>query len=151
MAQPPRTTIAGTFFIIAITFSRRRRFQVDATARLFVETLQHYQAAGSYKLFAFVVMPDHIHLLLQTDDISQSMKNIKGGFTRCTESKFWQRGFTDHLILDRRDFDTHRDYIHQNPVRAHLALTSDTYPYSSAYRVPTLLPSIGKTASLTLP
>ena len=124
MAQPPRTATAGTFFITAITLGRRRRFQVDATARLFIKTLQHYRAAGSYKLFAFVVMPDHIHLLLQTDDISQSMKNIKGGFAHHTDAKFWQRGFTDHLILTRDDFDIHRTYIHQNSVRAHLALTA---------------------------
>ena len=70
MAQPPRTATAGTFFITAVTLNRRRRFQVDSTARLFIDTLQHYRAQGSYKLFAFVVMPDHIHLLLQTDNLS---------------------------------------------------------------------------------
>jgi len=134
MAQPPRTATAGTFFVTAITLNRRRRFQVDATARLFIETLQHYRRTGSYKLFAFVVMPDHIHLLLQTDDLSKSMKDIKGGFTLHFESKIWQRGFTDHLILNREQFESRREYIHQNPVREHLAKTADTYPHSSAFR-----------------
>jgi putative transposase len=134
MAQPPRTATAGTFFITALTLSRRRRFQVDATARLFIDTLQHYRREGSYKLFAFVVMPDHIHLLIKTDDISKSMKNIKGGFTRHMKGRFWQPGFTDHLIQSRTDFETHRDYIHQNPVRARLSETAESYPYSSAFR-----------------
>jgi len=137
MAQPPRTATSGTFFTTAITLNRRHRFQVDATARLFIETLQHYRAAGSYKLFAFVVMPDHVHLLIQTDDLSKSMKNIKGGFTHrfSPTRQFWQPGFTDHLILNRADFDTHVNYIHQNPVRAHLTQTAEAYPYSSAFRV----------------
>ncbi len=135
MAQPPRTAIAGTFFTTAITLSRRRRFQVDATARLFIDTIQHYRAQGSYKLFAFVVMPDHVHLLIQTDDLSKSMKDIKGGFAHRFNPKirFWQPGFTDHLILDRNDFDTHVTYIQQNPVRGHLSKTAGSYPYSSAF------------------
>jgi putative transposase len=134
MAQPPRTATAGTFFITAVTLNRRRRFQVDSTARLFIDTLQHYRAQGSYKLFAFVVMPDHIHLLLQTDNLSKSMKDIKGGFTRHFKTKIWQRGFTDHLILNREQFDSRRDYIHQNPVDEHLSETPGSYPYSSAFR-----------------
>ena len=36
---------------------------------------------------------------------------IKGGFAHHTDAKFWQRGFTDHLILTREDFDIHRSYI----------------------------------------
>jgi putative transposase len=137
MAHPQRTATSGTFFTTAITLNRRHRFKVDATARLFIETLQHYRAAGSYKLFAFVVMPDHVHLLIQTDDLPKSMKDIKGGFTHrfAPTRQFWQRGFTDHLILNRADFDTHVDYIHQNPVRARLSETAESYPYSSAFRV----------------
>jgi putative transposase len=134
MAQPPRTATAGTFFVTAVSLNRRRRFQVDATARLFIDTLQHYRREGSYRLFAFVVMPDHIHLLLQTDNLSKSMKDIKGGFTRYYKTRIWQPGFTDHLILTRPDFETHRTYIHQNPVRARLSETAKSYPYSSAFR-----------------
>ena len=133
MSQPPRTVTAGTFFITAVTLNRRRRFQVDATARLFIETLQHYRAAGSYKLFAYVVMPDHVHLLLQTEDISKSMKDIKGGFAHRMGPKFWQRGFTDHLILDREQFESRRTYIHLNPVRARFAETAQEFVYSSAF------------------
>ncbi len=133
MSQPQRTATAGTFFITAVTLNRRRRFQVDATARLFIETLQHYRAADPYKLFAYVVMPDHVHLLLQTEDISKSMKDIKGGFAHRMGPKFWQCGFTDHLILNREQFESRRAYIHLNPVRARLAVTAQGVLYSSAF------------------
>jgi len=138
MAIPQRTTTEGTFFITAITYNRRRAFQVSHNAELFLETLQHYRATGAYKLHAFVVMPDHVHLLLtpQGKTISQIMNLIKGGFSRRMSSNMpvWQRGFTDHLVLDRAHFESRCDYIHQNPVRANLAASPEVYPCSSAYR-----------------
>ena len=141
MAKPQRTATTGTFFITTITYNRRRLFQLPRNASLFLETLQHYRAAGAYKLHAFVVMTDHVHLLLTPIDktISQTMNLIKGGFSHRLASKLpvWQRGFADHLILDAVHFESRRTYIHQNPVRAHLVTTPELYPYSSAFRPPT--------------
>ena len=89
MAKPQRTVTSGTFFITTITYNRRRLFQVPANASLFLETLQHYRSEGAYKLHAFVVMPDHAHLLLTPTDktISQVMNLIKGGFSHRLASK----------------------------------------------------------------
>ena len=138
MAIPHRTTTESTFFITTITNNRRHLFQVPANAGLFLETLHHYRAKGAYKLHAFVVMPGHVHLLLTPADktISQVVNLIKGGFSRRLASNFpiWQRGFADHLILDRAHFESRREYIHQNPVRTRLAATPEAYPYSSAHR-----------------
>ena len=136
MAVPPRTATSGTFFITAVTANRRRLFQVETNARLLLDTLQHYRAQGLYKLHAFVVMPDHLHLLLTTEDLPKAMQHIRGGFSHRLASKLavWQRGYTDHLIRSRDEFDTRLVYIHQNPVRAHLAERAEEYPYSSAFR-----------------
>ncbi len=137
MAIPQRTAASGTFFITTITYNRRRLFQVPANAELFLETLQHYRAGGAFKLHAFVVMPDHAHLLLTPNakTISQVMNLIKGGFSRRLPSNFpiWQRGFADHLVLNADHFESRRAYIHQNPVRANLTIAPELYPYSSAY------------------
>jgi putative transposase len=142
MAIPTRATSHGTFFITTQTHDRRRLFQVTSTAELLLETLQHYRREGHYKLHAFVIMPDHIHLLLTPTDITieRSIQLIKGGFSHRLESKLpiWQRGFTDCRMRDRDDFLTHRSYIHDNPVRAHLCQQPEDYPYSSAHRKPNL-------------
>jgi putative transposase len=51
---------------------------------------------------------------------------IKGGYSHKFGSEFgrrkevWQRGFTDHRIRDARDYEIHREYIHQNPVKQRL-------------------------------
>jgi len=138
MAIPARTSRPGTFFITTATYNRRRLFQLPANAELFIETLQHYRHEGHYKLHAFVVMPDHIHLILtpQVITLERAMGLIKGGFSHRLASKlpFWQRGFTDHRIRDADDLATRRIYLIQNPVRGGLATTAELYPFSSAYR-----------------
>jgi putative transposase len=122
MSIPSHADGAGTFFVTSATLNRRRIFQAAANAELFFEVLQHYRREGYYKLHAFVVMPDHIHLVLtpRGAPIERVMGFIKGGFSHRIGSKLpvWQRGFTDHRIRDGEEFQTRREYIRQNPVRA---------------------------------
>jgi putative transposase len=114
MAIPARTARPGTCFITSATFNRRRLFQVEVNANLFLETLQHYRREGNYKLHAFVVMPDHIHLLLTPQQITleRTIGLIKGGFSHRLGSNLtvWQRGFTDHRIRNREELELRRDY-----------------------------------------
>ncbi|SNS33023.1 putative transposase [Granulicella rosea] len=120
------------------TYNRRRLFQVPANAEMLIETLQNYRKAGNFKLHAFVIMPDHIHLLLTPTEVALERVRglIKGGFSHRIGSKMpvWQRGFTDHRIRDAEEFAVRRGYIHANPVRARLVERAEMYAYSSAYR-----------------
>jgi putative transposase len=93
-------------------------------------------------LHAFVLMPDHVHLLLtpaQDITIERAVQLIKGGYShalgsiRGRSAEVWQRGFTDHRIRDQNDFARHRSYIHQNPVVGHLVAASSEYRYCSAF------------------
>lgn len=147
MSIPPRSSRPGTYFITSRTFSSRRLFQVTANANLFLETLQHYRHAGHFKLHAFVVMPDHVHLLLTPVDVSleRAIGFVKGGFSHRLASKFpvWQRGFTHRRMRDREEFEIRREYIHQNPVRAKLVESAELYPFSSAYKAFAETPYLG--------
>jgi putative transposase len=138
MAKPPRTSTRGTFFVTAITANRRRLFQTETNANLFLDILQHYRTQRLYKLHAYVAMPDHVHLLLTTDDLPNAMKHIRGGFSRRLASNLgvWQRGYADHEIKTREEFESRRIYIHQNPVLANLTTHPSQYPYSSAFHNP---------------
>jgi putative transposase len=139
MAKPLRIHGPGTFFVSTQTQDRHPIFRKEGNAELFLETLQHYRREGNYRLHAFVVMPDHIHLLLTPTDITleRAMMLIKGGFSHRIGFPVWQRSFTDRRMRDRADFLTHRDYIHHNPVRARLCARPEDYPYSSAFAKPT--------------
>jgi putative transposase len=138
MAIPARSDKPGMYFVTSATYNRRRLFQVEANAALFLETLQHYRQEGHYKLHDFVVMPDHVHLLLtpQSITLERAVGLIKGGFSHRLGSKFpvWQRGFTDRRIRDREEFEAKRLYIRQNPVVERLVGRAEDYAYSSAYR-----------------
>ena len=138
MSTPSRSAGAGTYFVTSATFNHRRLFQIATNAELFLETLQQYRHAGNYKLHAFVVMPDHIHLLLSPQGIAleRVMALIKEGFSHQLASKLpvWQRGYTDHRVRDGDEFQMRRQYIHDNPMRAKLVELPGLYPYSSAYR-----------------
>ena len=145
MPNPPSSK--ATYFVTSIAFDRRRLFQVEERARMFVKTLQHYRLQGHYRLHAFVVMPDHVHFLitLQGITIERAVQLIKGGFSRRLGSKFpvWQKGFAERRIRDAEEFVARKEYIHQNPVRGHLVQSAEDYPFSSAYRTRTAAAEAG--------
>jgi putative transposase len=134
MAIPARTARPGTYFITTATHNRRRLFQVERNAALLLETIHHYRA--DYLLHAYVVMPDHLHLIVTPTDITleRTMQLIKGGFSHRLASKLpvWQRGFTDHRIRDADDYNIRRNYLHRNPVEARLCESPEGYSFSSA-------------------
>jgi REP element-mobilizing transposase RayT len=73
--------------ITSVTYERRSLFQVDATAELFLETLQHYRREGHYQLHAFVVMPDHVHLLITPLEIT--VERAIGALSREAFASAW--------------------------------------------------------------
>jgi putative transposase len=130
-------------FVTTATHGRRPIFQIARVAELFIETLLHYRTAGHYKLHGYVVMPDHIHLLLTPQGITlaQAVALIKTGFSYRldTYEQVWEPGFKGYSIACLRDLDIVRTYLHELPVRAQLSASAELYPYSSAYRT---VPSI---------
>ena len=129
----------GTYFVTTQTWGRRSVFQVTEVAELFIKTLYHYRAEGHCSLHAFVVMRDHVHLLITPLGITleRALQFIKGGFSHALtqtgrKAEVWQRGFSDHRIRNEDDYSRHLEYIHQNPVRRGRCLEAKEYPYSSA-------------------
>ena len=125
------------FFVTSVTAKRQPFFRLEATARLLIETIAFYRDAGKYLLHEFVVMPDHLHLLLAPADeiaLERAIQFIKGGFSFRLKSRWavWQDGFTNHRVRDLMDYEIHREYIRMNPVRARLVGRAEEYPYCSA-------------------
>jgi len=128
---------SGTFLVTSATYNRRRLFQATENAELFLRTLQHYRRVGHFLLHDFVVMPEHVHLLLtpQNTTLERVVGLIKGGFSHRMKAKFpvWQKGFTDRRARDREEFMAFRKYIHQNPVKQNLCAEARDYQWSSAW------------------
>ena len=139
-----RMTFDRTFFVTTVTWQRTPLFRNPQKAELMMDVLAHYREQGKYVLHEFVIMPDHLHLLLTpTTDIplERAVQFIKGGFSyrlgkahaaNAKRGLVWQESFTSHRIRDERDYEHHAAYIRMNPVRAHLAKSPELYPYSSA-------------------
>ncbi|HUK25380.1 MAG TPA: transposase [Terriglobales bacterium] len=132
----------GTYFVTFSTWQRRRFFLVENYVRLFLQTVYRYRREGRYQLHAFVVMPEHVHLLLTpAHDVTleHAIQLIKGGYSYAfgaiigRKREIWQRGFTDHRIRDKKDFLHHQKYIHRNPVERRLVTDPAEYRYGSAY------------------
>jgi putative DNA methylase len=112
-----------------------------AVADMVVEAI-HYNAnvIGHYVLHAFVVMPNHVHLLatpaVTLPKLTKSLKGITAkranAILALTGSPFWQEESYDHLVREAREFDKIWNYIEGNPVRAGLVREASEYRWSSA-------------------
>ncbi|HEV2464609.1 MAG TPA: transposase [Acidobacteriaceae bacterium] len=124
-----------TYFVTSQTIQRKPFFRHERWARLFEETLLHYREK-SYLLHAYVIMPDHFHVLISPlENLERAMQNIKGGYSFRAKRAFdwkqdiWQPGFSDHRIRDLEDLSRHLVYIENNPTRARLCKRTEEYPY----------------------
>ena len=111
--------------------------------QIFVESLAQYRNLGHYALHAFVVMPEHFHVLItpaKEVTLERAVQFIKGGSAhRIREERnmmfpVWQRGFSDHRVRDYGDYEAHVRYIEQNPVKRGLVEFANDYKWSSASR-----------------
>jgi putative transposase len=126
-----------TYLLTAVTAQRRSVFQVSATAELLERTILDYRDQGKFLLHAFVIMPDHLHVLITpAPDVSleKAMQYIKGGFSFRLKSKseVWMRSFNESQIQTADKFRNCVRYIVENPVRRGLVSRAEAYPYSSA-------------------
>ncbi len=145
MAKPPHDRIvmaSNTYFITTNTDGGRPLLQSDRSATLFLNTLFSYREQKKYQLHEFVVMPNHVHVLITPGEgttIERAMQFIKGGFSfRARKelgnaTEIWQRGYVDHRVRDSGDFAQHREYIRANPVRGNLVNSPEKFRYSSAF------------------
>lgn len=93
-----------------------------------------------YELHSYVVMPNHVHLLVTPKVVARQWLAPLKGFTahRANEflgshgHPFWQDESYDHLVRSEAQFDRIRSYIEENPVKAGLVTEAQQYPWSSA-------------------
>jgi len=149
MARPARNASpdaivrsARTFFATTKTSQGRPLLQSERNATLMIDVLRSYVGAGKFRLHDFVIMPDHVHLLMTVGGgmtVEKAMQFIKGGFSYRLKKEFgylgevWQRGFSERRVENRQSFLAHREYIAANPVKAGLVDWPERYPHCFAF------------------
>jgi len=94
-----------------------------------------------YELYSFVIMPNHVHLLVQPKvQLARITKSLKGYTARRanqildrTGSPFWQYESFDHWVLNEPELQKIINYIEYNPVAAGLVGKPEEWRWSSAY------------------
>ena len=130
-----------TYFITICAHMQQNLFQRDEVAQRMVATFLKYRDAAEFELHEYVVMPNHVHLLLSFDEpqqLSRVIQLIKGGFSHSLREQgfafrtVWEQRYHDRRVRDANEFAEFAHYIRQNPVRKGLAENAVDYPYSSA-------------------
>jgi len=128
-----------TFFVTTVTWQRLPIFRVQARAHLLIDVLLDYREQRKYLLHEFIVMPDHVHVLLTPSSgisVERAVQFIKGGFSyrlrKAEKIQVWQESFTNHRIRDEEDYQRHCECVRLNPVRARLVREAGEYSFSSA-------------------
>jgi putative transposase len=106
-----------TFFTTTKTFMGKNLLQSERNARLLIDVLRSVVKEHAFELHDFVIMPDHLHLLLTVHEemtIEKAMQLVKGRFSYRLSHEFehlgevWQRGFSEVQVLGKQNFEPHR-------------------------------------------
>jgi len=137
-----RVSIANGIYLITATTPDRQKLFADfdagcAAARCFEDA----RLLGDAKMLAWVLMPDHLHGLLQLgerDELSVVVNRLKSASARQTNRALhrtgavWARAFHDHALRSDEDLQDVARYIIANPIRAKLATRVGDYPFWNA-------------------
>jgi REP element-mobilizing transposase RayT len=157
----PRFQIEGhIYYITSVIYNRLPIFTRPSFIIPLLDSLNFYRYQQEFKLLGYVVMPDHIHLIIWphgTSTVSDIMRDYKtftskriirqarvenitewitafeqaGQETNRSNNKVWQDSYWDENVYTERFLRQKLNYIHRNPFRSDLVKRPADYPYSS--------------------
>jgi REP element-mobilizing transposase RayT len=148
------------FYITSNIYNRICIFTRPSFIISVIDSLNYYRYQYACKILGYVIMPDHIHLLIWPQDahmITDFMRDFKrftsgritrqaklegkvdwvekfeeaGQETHRADYKVWQDSFWEQNIYTQKFLEQKLSYIHMNPVRVGICAKADDYPYSS--------------------
>jgi REP element-mobilizing transposase RayT len=139
MARRPRVFAPGLLYHIIVRGNQRQQtFRSDDDYKAYLDRLEKYRAKFRIKVYAYCLMPNHVHLLLESGStpLAKFMQGLQQSYTQYFNRRHRKVG---HLFQGRYkaivcDKDKYLlalvRYIHLNPVRAGLTKRPDRYPHS---------------------
>jgi len=112
----------------------------EKVVNLLLLTIEYLKLSLDYRIFAFCILPKHIHFIIQPFgkyNLSYIMRMIKGNFSRRfnkmsdSGGHIWQKRFYDEGIRDESMLISKIEYIHNNPLKHGAATDIDKFEYSS--------------------
>jgi REP element-mobilizing transposase RayT len=140
MARKPRIHFPGALFHVITRGNQRQAiFKGPEDFRRFQEFLDKAQKQWGMRLYAYALMPNHVHLLLQVrhSPLAKMMQTLLHRYTHYYNKRYRKvghlfQGRYKGILCDRDEYLAELiRYIHLNPVRAQLVKTPQAYPWSS--------------------
>ncbi|HYE81725.1 MAG TPA: transposase [Clostridia bacterium] len=138
--QARRHSDTGIYHIMLRGIDKRLIFMDDDDKKKFMAGLEKVKESAYFKLYAYCLMDNHIHLLLEENEaLGTIVKRITVGYVQWHNNKYERTG---HLFSNRYQSEpvesenylfTALRYIHQNPVKAGMVKQAEDYPWSSYY------------------
>jgi len=132
-----RVCEVGRSYLLTIVVHQRQAVFADWwVGRLVVEEMRVVQERGWGISWAWVIMPDHIHWLLELqekplDEVMcwfKSRSSLRVNRQRGGQGRLWQKGYHDRAVRQHEDLKSIARYVIQNPVRAGLVKRVHDYP-----------------------
>src|ERR1700736_3241320 len=129
---------APIYFITACTYDWRQLLANDTLHGAFLQFAQEAPNRGAW-VGAYVIMPDHLHLFVATDDqritLSTWMKSLKNTLSKPLRfsgvaSPHWEKTFFDHALRSGESYSAKWNYVRDNPVRAGLVRRAEDWPFA---------------------
>lgn len=139
LAQQPVHTRGNSLPYVEVTICTKDRMKILATETFHQTFLQVAERSNDYSIPAYVIMPDHIHLVLMAkhhDPILPTKWStwLKQELTKNWNNhpplkKLWQSRCFDRQLRSDESLAQKIDYLRMNPVRANLVTSSEMWPY----------------------
>lgn len=145
MFKLKKLNIDGHLHFVSTNVSQRRKiFLEEERCQALIDNIRFYRNKYKFKLVGYVIMPDHIHLLIwlpNRSSISRVIGSLKsyvakqlkatGGTLADTKGRVWQQSFYDFNVYSDAKFNEKLNYMHYNPVDRALVEKPAEYPWSS--------------------
>jgi putative transposase len=140
MARKPRLEFeGGLYHVITRGNQRQEIFRDDQDFRMYLNFLSDYKERYRFLLYAYVLMRNHVHLLLETEEIplSRILQGVNQRYTMYFNRRYRTvghlfQGRYKAILCDKDEYLlTLVRYLHYNPVRAKVARVPEEYPWSS--------------------
>jgi REP element-mobilizing transposase RayT len=140
MARKPRIEFDGAFYHVITRGNQRQKiFKANDDFRKYIEILSDYKRRYNYNIFSYVLMSNHVHLLIQTlkTPLSKIFQGINQRYTTYFNRKYRTvghlfQGRYKAILCDRDEYMLSLiKYIHMNPLRARVDKAIEGYRWSS--------------------
>lgn len=126
MARKPRIEFDGAFYHVIVRGNQRQRtFHDDRDREVYLQRIEHYRQRYRFNIYGYVLMPNHVHFLLETKSVglSKIMQGIQGSYTQSYNRRHHKVGHLFQgryraILCDREPYLLELvRYIHLNPAR----------------------------------